>query len=243
MISLYKIPKIVHFTFENSNFTNEISKIIESNKRICSNYNFKFYDKKARDSFISNNFSTEIYDAYCSLNPILGVCQADFWRYCVLYFCGGVYIDIKTKIKKNLDVIINNKDQFLLDFPKNIYEKISYHQGFLICKPKHLYNLEVIKSISKEINLRKFPKISRKSKASAMKELILRFSGPIKLGEVISKFSESGRKNHRCFDIKSIVEFDYESNFRLYEHNNLQHYSMVNISLYKDTPLKIDYFD
>ena len=101
----------------------------------------------------------------------------------------------------------------------------------------------MIKNIVSQIKLRTFPKLSKKSKASVMKELILRFSGPIKLGDVISKFSKDGSENHRCFDMKSIIEFDRESNFNLYKYNNLQHYSMLQMSLYRDTPLEISYFD
>lgn len=242
IIPYRKIPKLVFYTFESNNLTNEVKNIIEHNKKISSNYKFNFYEKKDRELFILNNFDLETYNAYKCINPNLGVCQADFWRHCVLYVFGGVYLDIKTKMLLNLDNIIQRKDQFILDFPKDIYEKPSYDQGVLMCVPKHPYNYFMIKRMVEEIKLRRFPKISNKSMATPIKQIILRFSGPIKLGEIISEFCQRNKPIHRCINIKSFFYYDYNAIMNLYLHNKMLHYSSEEQSLYNDKPLDIIYF-
>lgn len=41
---------------------------------------------------MEEHFQGPIFDAYRSINPAFGAMKADFWRYCVLYMYGGVYL-------------------------------------------------------------------------------------------------------------------------------------------------------
>lgn len=72
------IPKVIYYTWENNNFTQEILNNIKHNKEMCPNYKFVFYDKYTRDKFIKENFSKQVYKAYKNINPLYEAMKADF---------------------------------------------------------------------------------------------------------------------------------------------------------------------
>lgn len=56
-------------------------------------FRFHLYDTDDCREFIKKHFSPEVVVAFDTLKPISF--KADLWRYCVLYICGGIYLDIK----------------------------------------------------------------------------------------------------------------------------------------------------
>lgn len=61
-------------------------------------------DDKLMDDFMEVNFrNTSLLWAYHMIHPRLGVARADIWRYAVLWFYGGVYIDDDSNIDTPLD--------------------------------------------------------------------------------------------------------------------------------------------
>ena len=40
--------------------------------------------------------------------------RADLWRYCVLYAYGGVYFDMETRIRQDVDKMIREDDRAVL---------------------------------------------------------------------------------------------------------------------------------
>ena len=158
----YKIPNVIHFTFCNKNLPIEILRVIEHNKKICSNCNFIFYDDSDCEKLIKNNFHDKIYNAYMKINPTYGAMRADFFRYCVLYLYGGIYIDIKSKITYPIFKIINKNDICILDIPRTNLEPWrenlpTYEQWLLIFAPRHPYLLSVINLLIKHINEKYIP--------------------------------------------------------------------------------------
>ena len=61
-------------------------------------YEFRRIDDTTMERFIEKEFGGIVYEAFRSLNPALGAMRADFWRYCVLYYYGGVYLDMDSKL-------------------------------------------------------------------------------------------------------------------------------------------------
>jgi mannosyltransferase OCH1-like enzyme len=123
---------------------------MELNQAKCHEHNweFKFYNADDRDSIIKTHFSPDIYKAYTSINPEYGPAQADFFRYCLMYLYGGMYIDIKSEFNPNILNVLNTDkyDIFLSHWSekyKNVGENyVKYgSQGeicnwILISKPK-----------------------------------------------------------------------------------------------------------
>jgi mannosyltransferase OCH1-like enzyme len=118
------IPKKIFQTWEvkENEMTEEMQKIVNTWKQFNPNYKYHFYDKNDRELFIKNNFSKQIYEAYCRIIP--GAYKADLWRYCVLYKYGGIYVDIDTICMNSIDKFLFYQLEFvgLVDFNSNILE-------------------------------------------------------------------------------------------------------------------------
>lgn len=97
------IPKIIHQTWEYKyEELNEDMKIyVDSWKTHNSNYEHILYDKNDRISFIRENFDDNVLNSYNKLKP--GAFKCDLWRYCILYICGGYYVDLDTLCLDSLD--------------------------------------------------------------------------------------------------------------------------------------------
>jgi mannosyltransferase OCH1-like enzyme len=226
------IPKKVYYTFKNDNLTTDILNIIEHNKKICPDYEFIFYDNNKCDLFIKDNFSNDIYTAYNKINPNLGAMKADFWRYCILYLYGGVYIDIKVKLYQNLDNIIDDTTSCILDIGKfwEIWRhKPVYEQWMLIFKPNHIYLKKMIDTMTKNILNNFEPKIDEKSQTSPIKQQILKLTGPDALAEIINNSTE---KDHIHVDYNLFSHREIEIGKSLYNYNNIIKYEFVKESLF-----------
>lgn len=168
-----KIPSIIHQTAEDwksltKDFKNNIKELKEKNP----NWNYKFYDSKDRVEYIKKNFPDLLlfYEAIDGKN--YGAARADFFRYCVLYNEGGVYLDIKSNVNRSLDDIIKKEDEFVWqsgraqnwdfrDRMKNIGRKDKQSeimQWFICIRPKHLFLWNVLEAIKEEMQKNKYVK-------------------------------------------------------------------------------------
>lgn len=72
---------------------NEIKKYMELIREQNPEFRYHLYGDIDCEKFIQNNFDSTVTDAFRKLIP--GAYKADLFRYCVLYKCGGIYLDIK----------------------------------------------------------------------------------------------------------------------------------------------------
>ena len=140
------IPKIIYQTWKTTNLHNNCIKIRNDIKQLNPEYQIILYDDKDIDNFIKNNFDSYIYNCYLQLN--VGAAKADFWRYCILYKNGGVYLDIDSEICRPLDELIVGDEQCIITREGNqgmfnnwimIFEK--EHPILLECINKCCYNI------------------------------------------------------------------------------------------------------
>jgi mannosyltransferase OCH1-like enzyme len=124
-----KLPKIVQ---------NNINEMMKKNKE----YKIYLYDDNDIDKYIKENHSERIYNAYCKLN--IGAAKADLWRYLILYQFGGIYLDIDSIIKVDLNTIIKSNDEFIISREKN---KGVLLQWFFMIKPQHPVLLKIIEKV------------------------------------------------------------------------------------------------
>lgn len=110
------IPKIIHQTNETIDKYLIFKKELEITKNSCPNYRFKFYNKEERIEYIKNNYDKRVLDSYLKISDNFGPSKADFFRYLVLYNEGGVYLDNKSVIVKNIDKIIEENEGKLITF-------------------------------------------------------------------------------------------------------------------------------
>ena len=227
----YKIPNIFHFTFCNKNLPIEILRVIEHNKKICRNCSFIFYDDADCDNLLKTYFHDEIYNAYNKINPTYGAMRADFFRYCVLYLYGGIYIDIKSKITHPIFQVIHKNDVCILDIPRSTLEhwrenSPTYEQWLLIFAPRHPYLLSVINLLVKHINEKFVPESINGIKLDR-KGQILNITGPDAFTKGIQQYNyETNKILHRSVDYTTFSKLNCEINYRkMYKMNNKKHYS------------------
>jgi mannosyltransferase OCH1-like enzyme len=241
----YKIPNIVHYTFcTETNIPNEIKIVIQHNKKMCSNCKFIFYDDNACDEFIKENFDEKVYNAYNSINPVYGAMKADFFRYCVLYKTGGIYIDIKSIIKYPIFKIIDKTDICILDYPRTAYERWrkytlpTFEQWLLIFAPGHPYLLSMINLMVHYTKIHYQPTIKYIPYLTT-KEKILNITGPDAFAKAISIYVNGIKTTsnvlHRNIDYKKYFKINHNENYKqMYKMNNRTHYSDLNLPFYKN---------
>ena len=235
----YKIPNIVHQTFCSTKLPFEIVKAIADNKNISNNCIFRFYNDADCEKLIKTHFISKIYNAYMRINPVYGAMKADFFRYCVLYLIGGIYVDIKSSIKHALFTIINKEDTCILDIPRKNMESWrknnpTYEQWLLIFAPKHPYLYNMINQMVKYIETKYNPKIPNMLILNT-KQKILHVTGPDAFTCAINnEIIKQQITLHRSLDYNEYFRLhDVTNNYRkMYAINSKKHYSEINLPLY-----------
>jgi mannosyltransferase OCH1-like enzyme len=233
----YKIPNVVHQTFCSKILPLDIAKVIKENERICNNCKFIFYDDNQCELLIKNNFNNEIYNTYMKINPSYGAMRADFFRYCVLYLYGGIYLDIKSKFSYPIFKIINKDDVCILDIPRRNLETWrknypTYEQWLLIFAPRHPYLLAVINQIYRYVNDNYIPETMNGISLST-KGKILNITGPDSFTKAINNFIKNNKTLHRNIDYTYFSDLNCHINYKkMYKINNKKHYSELNEPLF-----------
>lgn len=229
-----KIPKIVYQTFKTKKLTDHLEKVRESNIEKSPSYVFEIWDDDDIQNFIKSNFPHDVYRAYKKINPKFGAARADFWRYCILYKRGGVYMDIKTELKKNLDEVIRASDSAILDVPRVLedWRDGTYEQWFLAYEPGHPYLAEVIRLLTHRISQSYVPACIETS-TPCPKQKILKLTGPDAYTEGIERAIEKYGVKHRTIPFDDFVNYgDDKAKLELYSKTSSLHYSQVQDRLY-----------
>lgn len=237
----FQIPCVCHQTWKSKKLSPEIEKIRTKNKKLNNLMKFKLYNDSDIDKYIKTYFKTFVYDSFCAINSSYGAAKADFFRYCVLYREGGVYLDIKSSLTTNLFTkIIEKSDIAILDTARQNYEKFRINNGIstweqwvLIFAPRHEYMRRAVERICKEIysHCRDLSKVSfsravfpdRSPETSRGKEITLRLTGPDGLAISIHESIIAYGRLHRSVDIKHYARLQTIDRSRIYEKNT--HYS------------------
>jgi mannosyltransferase OCH1-like enzyme len=136
------IPKNIYQTWKTKELPSNIQNQIDIMMKLNKDYKRFLYDDNDIDKYIKENYSERIYNAYCKLN--IGAAKADLWRYLILYQFGGIYLDIDSIIKTDLNKIIKDNDEFIISREKN---KGILLQWFFIVKPQHPVLLKIINKV------------------------------------------------------------------------------------------------
>ena len=133
------IPKIIYQTWKTKILPLNVQKIRDKISKINPNYKLILFDDHDMDEFIKNNFDTKIYNIYKKLH--VGAAKADFWRYCILYINGGVYLDMDSDILRPLDELIEEDDKCIITREGNLG---FFNNWIMIFEKKHPILLESI---------------------------------------------------------------------------------------------------
>lgn len=97
-------PKIVHQCWIGDlKFLNHFEKSIENTKKHLKDYQYIFWTEETISSFIQDKYPKRVMDAYLSIRSGYEVVKADLFRYLIIYYYGGIYLDIKSSLTGNID--------------------------------------------------------------------------------------------------------------------------------------------
>jgi mannosyltransferase OCH1-like enzyme len=223
------IPKNVYQTY-NRYMIPEIRELVEANMKISPEYVFNLFDEKDRREFIQSHFDERVSNAYVKINPKFAAAQADFWRFCVLYDKGGVYMDDKMRLDKDLDTVIRPDDVAILDLPRRLEKwrkEPTYEQGVLIFSKKHPYLRCMIEDMVTNIERGYVPECDQTSPTTCAKQRILKLTGPDAFAASIRRAVRECGENHRSVDYNSFVKVDSSLRDKQYRQTGLKHYSLM----------------
>lgn len=125
-----EIPKVIISTYHKKN--NIPNKVYKNIKKFAPNYKHIIYDDEEIIEFLKKNYSKDVLKTFHMLK---GAHKADLFRYCYLYIHGGIYLDIKTELIKNIDSIFNKKNVQLYTVLSK--HKRTIYQGIIATTPKN----------------------------------------------------------------------------------------------------------
>lgn len=199
-------PKIIHQCWIGDlNYLKYFEKCIENTRKCLPEYQYILWTEDRILSFLEEKYSKRILDAFLSIDNNYIPAKADFFRYLVIYYYGGVYLDIKSSFNKNVSHFIENYGNKLIvshwyDYPfgvlpfhhlNNFYNshltKNNYgeFQNFYIISPPG--NPILKKCIEKVVSNIEYGSIHNNLYNDGKKSVLL-LSGPIMYSNVIQKY-------------------------------------------------------
>lgn len=238
------IPQVVHQSWYTKDLSPFLTKIRVANQELNPGVHFVLYDDRDAHSLIRSHFEPSVYEAYVTLNPKLGALRADFFRYCVLYLRGGVYMDIKIQCKTKLfGRLVLPDDLGVLDEPRlwtGSRSVLAYHtheQWAMAFVPRHPYMLRMITRLVERISARVTPvrlaPCCYTGAITVMKDRVMRLTGPDALAQAIRDITLDAGIQHRSVRLGDYLR--YKEIISEYRDGRL-HYSLFD----EATPLYVE---
>lgn len=226
-------PRKIHQTFKIKHFPKHdlFCKTRLKNMNNNKKWDFYLYDHDDMDFIIKSYFDSNIYQAYSKIEPTNGSVLSDFFRICILYLYGGIYMDFKCCIY-NLDILlayvksIDKKDDVMIvgNWETPMWTNIfpingEIRSSIIISTPQHPFLYECIQLMVNNIN--NYNDIDYKN-SEIFK--ILNLCGP----HMLTRFVLGKKNDQRIIRdndlIKKIYQFqcfDYKS---YYNTKNIKHW-------------------
>ena len=140
-----RVSKTIHQTWISSDIATELK---YDWFKLNPTFKHNFADDNQIDSFIKHSFDNDVYTCFKRLT--CGAAKADFYRYCVLYKMGGVYIDIDIKPICSLKSFIFDTELTVVNDLYGLYN------AFISCVQHHPLMKACIHEICDSIENNKF---------------------------------------------------------------------------------------
>ena len=179
------IPKIIHQTWKTKDIPNEWLTAQESIKNIYKDYKHILWTHDSMNKFVNDEYPT-FYKTYISYTYDIQRCDA--FRYLVLYKYGGIYFDLDVICKKEIPLLLLNKDFVLAEnIGSALYSGKTYTNALFIVIPKHPFIKYCIDNLAEYQN----------SWSLFGKHLhVMNSTGPIFLSKMINNYGLHNIKNH-----------------------------------------------
>jgi FkbM family methyltransferase len=130
----HMIPKVVYLTYYD--IDGIPSSVIENFKKFCKGYKIEIHGDKSCEDILYKYLGSNAVSIFRKIN--IKAHKAHFWRYCILYYKGGYYFDIKTELKSHIDEIFKisyYREWFTIICSKQI--KSCLYNGIIVTPPKN----------------------------------------------------------------------------------------------------------
>ena len=126
------IPKNIFFFYDTGydSLHLKLKENVEFVKNQNPDYNVKVYDTKSFKEYLKTKGSNYL-SYFNSLNPNMPSLQSDYFRIIILYFEGGVYLDIKSRPAKPIREIITDDSKLWLCFASK--KELDIQSCFMMC--------------------------------------------------------------------------------------------------------------
>ncbi len=157
--------KIFQLTTNNIQMNDRIFENIEFLKTINPSWDYELLDESRQVDFLSR-FAPGYLSIYSSFGRGYDVAKMDFFRYVLVYECGGVYLDLKSSFVEPLDHLVTPKDTFIVSrwtkdtnskyanwgLHPELSEKGEYINGVVISEAKNPVLKSVIEAVIDNVN-------------------------------------------------------------------------------------------
>jgi hypothetical protein len=205
------IPKVVYQTWKSKNLPFDYQQIVQHNQLLNPEYQFVLFDDNDLNQFFQDDTIPQNWrQAFFKINPCYGPARADLFRYIVIYYYGGIYLDIKVKCRKPFREWIFENDQGLLSYWENLYyqkDRLQNKKGELqnwhvIFEKNHPFLLHVLQEICKRIHQ------VQNSTHIFGKLGVLEFTGPLIYTKVLEYLLYQNISNPiRFFDSSKVLDY------------------------------------
>lgn len=207
------IPPVCHQTWKSkTEFPASVAKAMRITREANPGLEFRLYDNRDMEEYIRRHFPARVSRCYHAISPDYMAARADLFRYCVMYHEGGIYLDIKSVIYKDIFGFIRPGDAAIMDRVRHLegYRREvglgTWEQWLLIFAPHHDYMRRAISRICDSIDescrdARTFtgPVFDRlrNPDTTGSKETVLRLTGPDGLANAIHSSILASGIQHR----------------------------------------------
>jgi inositol phosphorylceramide mannosyltransferase catalytic subunit len=190
-----QIPLVVHQVYTQGfhAIPECVRQVMQRNRKSNPDYEFRLYDIDQMKQYLRKNTEPIILKTFNLINPTCHACLADFFRYVVIYYEGGIYLDIKTEINTPLRDWVHNDIHLSMwpwfshsslekYYPTDFVFKTNnreLNQSVLMYPPKHPVLAKVVKKV--------IMNIQKAHKHKDLQQSVLEITGPHAYTEVIAK--------------------------------------------------------
>lgn len=110
------IPRTIHQTFPARAMPVVLEQNLAKIKSLNPGWEHRLYDDADIVEFIRSGYGPRVLAQYERINPKYGAARADLFRYLLMYRVGGVYLDIKSTLRRPLDEVLLPEDVYVLSY-------------------------------------------------------------------------------------------------------------------------------
>jgi inositol phosphorylceramide mannosyltransferase catalytic subunit len=211
------IPRIIHQTFQTRSVPPEIERNIHGIRALNPQWTYRLYDDEDIVDFIASSYGPRMLNVFRRIDARYGAARADLFRYLLMYKCGGVYLDIKSRPTVPLDDILHPDDCYILSRWRNrqgeafqgwgFHPSVSdlpegeFQQWHIVASPGHPFLEAVVAGVLR--NIEEYDPFHH----GVGKFGVLGLTGPIAYTRAINPIMH--RHPHRVADSVTELGFEY----------------------------------